>query len=140
MNTPKLNRDSYVVLQRYAHQFSISVFGLFAAPKVDYIGLGAFFYAPIKTLKEVYMGHIFYLSKEKYYTVGTTITLLFIILLTIIAFMWIHIEQQDEIISNLHMKISERERSRSTDKDAIRAMCWKELFDRIDNSQKQTIP
>lgn len=54
--------------------------------------------------------------------------------------MWIHIEQQDEIISNLHMKISERERSRSTDKDAIRAMCWKELFDRIDNSQKQTIP
>ena len=86
------------------------------------------------------MGHIFYLSKEKYHTVGTTITLLFIILLTIIAFMWIHIEQQDEIISNLHMKISERERSRLTDKDAIRAMCWKELFDRIDNSQKQTIP
>ena len=102
--------------------------------------IGCVFYAPIKTLKEVYMGHIFYLSKEKYYTVGTTITPLFIILLTIIAFMWIHIEQQDEIISNLHMKISERERSRLTDKDAIRAMCWKELFDRIDNSQKQTIP
>lgn len=48
MNTPEQNRDSYVVLQRYAHPFSISVFGLFAAPKVDYIGLGAFFMPQLK--------------------------------------------------------------------------------------------
>ena len=46
MNTPELNRDSYVVLQRYAHPFSISVFGLFAAPKVDYMVLGACFLCP----------------------------------------------------------------------------------------------
>lgn len=32
------------------------------------------------------------------------------------------------------------ERSRLTDKDAVRTMYWKELFERIDNSQKQTKP
>ena len=51
------------------------------------------------------MGHTFYLSEERFYVVGTIATLLFTLLLTIIAFMWIRIEQQKEIISNLHIKI-----------------------------------
>ena len=86
------------------------------------------------------MGHTFYLTEERFYVVGTIATLLFTLLLTIIAFMWIRIEQQKEIIPNLHIKISKMERSRLTDKDAVRTMCWKELFERIDNSQKQTKP
>ena len=47
------------------------------------------------------MGHTFYLTEERFYVVGTIATLLFTLLLTIIAFMWIRIEQQKEIISNL---------------------------------------
>ena len=50
------------------------------------------------------MGHTFYLTEERFYVVGTIATLLFTLLLTIIAFMWIRIEQQKEIISNLHIK------------------------------------
>ena len=49
----------------------------------------------------------------------------------------IHIESQDEMISTLNLKISAMEQSRMNEKDAVRAMCWKELFERIDNAQKE---
>lgn len=40
---------------------------------------------------------------------GLAIILIYIVLLSIIAFMWIHIEEQDKTILYLHMKISNME-------------------------------
>lgn len=77
-----------------------------------------------------------YLTR-KLHIVGITVILLNTMLLSIIAFMWMHIESQYETISTLNLKISAMEQSRMNEKDAVRVMCWKELFERIDNAQKE---
>lgn len=81
------------------------------------------------------MRHSFYLP-SKLHIAGLTTILLFVMLLSIIAIMWVHIRQQDEIILNLIMKVSEIEHSKASDKATIRTMCLHELFDRIDNAEK----
>lgn len=85
------------------------------------------------------MGHNFYLSEDSC-IVDLIATLLIVILLSIIAFMLLHIEQQDETISKLNMKVSKMEQAKMEDKDAVRIMCWKELFERIDNYHKKARP
>ena len=82
------------------------------------------------------MRHSFYFAKDLY-IVGIIAILLIAMFLSIIAFMWMHIESQYETISTLNLKISAMEQSRMNEKDAVRAMCWKELFERIDNAQKE---
>lgn len=78
------------------------------------------------------MRHSFSLSGELH-IVGIVAILLYFMLLSVIAMMWIRIERQDETILNLRIKISEIECSKIADKEAVRIMCLHELFERIDN-------
>lgn len=50
--------------------------------------------------------YFFYSERHMF---GLALILSYIVLLSIIAFMWIHIEQQDETIQYLRMKISNME-------------------------------
>ncbi|WP_291584383.1 hypothetical protein [Bacteroides sp.] len=81
------------------------------------------------------MKRSFSLSGELH-IVGIVAILLYLMLLSIIAMMWIRIEQQDETILNLRMRISETECCKIADREVIRMMCLHELFERIDNSDK----
>lgn len=54
------------------------------------------------------MRYHYYFYSERH-MLGLAIILIYTILLSIIAFMWIHIEQQDETIQYLRMKISNME-------------------------------
>lgn len=54
------------------------------------------------------MRYRYYFYSERH-MLGLAIILSYIVLLFIIAFMWIHIEQQDETILYLRMKISNME-------------------------------
>ena len=82
------------------------------------------------------MRHSFSLSGELH-IVGIVAILLYFMLLSVIAMMWIRIERQDETIRNLRMKISETECCKIADKEAARIMCLHELFERIDNPDKK---
>lgn len=84
------------------------------------------------------MRHTSYFSEDTF-IVGMIATLLVIILFSIITFMWLHIESQNKTILALNQTISEMERSRTQEKNAIRNMSLNELFDRLD-SQKTTRP
>lgn len=95
-----------------------------------------FFVSCINLKSTKSMWNNIYLTR-KLHIVGITVILLNTMLLSIIAFMWTHIESQDEMISTLNLKISAMEQSRMNEKDVVRAMCWKELFERIDNAQKE---
>lgn len=82
------------------------------------------------------MRHSFSLSGELH-IVGIVAILLYFMLLSVIAMMWMRIERQDETIRNLRVKISETECCKIADKEAVRIMCLHELFERIDNSDKK---
>lgn len=85
------------------------------------------------------MGHSFNFSEDSC-LVSIIATLFIVILLTIIAFLILRIEQQDETISNLNMKISQMEQSKMVDKGAVRSMYLKELFERLDLLHENTKP
>ena len=109
--------------------------GLFAAPlgtKLNWVR----FFCPFLTLKTNNMRHSFSLSGELH-IVGIVAILLYFMLLSVIAMMWIRIERQDETIRNLRIKISETECCKIADKEAVRIMCLHELFERIDYSDKE---
>ena len=78
------------------------------------------------------MRHSFSLSGELH-IVGIVAILLYFMLLSVIAMMWIRIERQDETIRNLRIK----ECCKIADKEAVRIMCLHELFERIDYSDKE---
>jgi len=82
------------------------------------------------------MGHSFNFSEDSC-LVSIIATLFIVILLTIIAFLILRIEQQDETISDLNMKISQ---SKMVDKGAVRSMYLKELFERLDLLHENTKP
>ena len=85
------------------------------------------------------MGHSFNFSEDSY-LVSIIATLFIVILLSIIAFMLLRIEQQDEAISDLNMRISQMEQSRMMGKDAVRSTYLKELFERLDGLHENTRP
>ena len=82
------------------------------------------------------MGHSFNFSEDSC-LVSIIATLFIVILLTIIAFLILRIEQQDETISDLNMQISQ---SKMVDKGAVRSMYLKELFERLDLLHENTKP